>query len=369
MSVTVPAKDEAGFIVSTLEALRAQLDFAGEPLDPDCYEVILLANNCSDRTYELATHYANCHPRFRLHPRTRHLPSPHAHVGTARKLMMDAASRRLPPHGIIATTDADTRVDRHWIAATLRAFERGAKAVGGRILAPHDPGRPCHYRKTYLQDVSYRMLRTRLESLIDPDENDPWPRHFQEYGPSMAVRVDAYQDCGGVPPLKCIEDVALGQALERVDVNFVHDPSVRVYTSARRSNRIEGVTFGHALDEWDRMKRENRHPLVFGLENCVRLYTWKKTLRDAFHGNKSVEAGELSELAGFLGMQPVEMQSLIDRAPTFGSLYQDVRQRIERTHSFSDATYERAIGDLRRFIRRYAARRPGGNAPDVLAGG
>ncbi|MCP9236518.1 glycosyltransferase [Lewinella sp. JB7] len=349
LTITVPAKDEAEYIRDTLRALCTQVDDDDRPLDPALYEVVLLANNCVDATAAVAREVARQYPNTRLHVRERRFSPEIACVGTARRLMMEAAADRLPPHGIIATTDADTLVDRHWVYATLRAFDRGARAVGGRITTPR-----CHrdgYRKIYLQDVTYRLLQSRLEHMIDPRPDDPAPRHFQQYGPSMAVRVDAYRACGGMPALKAIEDVALGWALERIDVSFVHDPAVRVTTSDRASHRVDGVAFSHALDEWTRMATESRKPVVPGLTNCLRLYKWKVALREAFYARRVGNAPALLDLAAYLECSPEELERRIVTATTFGGLYQDVRQQLERTHAFSDTTFDVAIRDLRRFTR------------------
>ena len=50
---------------------------------------------------------------------------------------MDAACERLHavgrPHGLIASTDADTRVAPDWLARQLEFARGGARAIGGRI--------------------------------------------------------------------------------------------------------------------------------------------------------------------------------------------------------------------------------------------
>ncbi|PPK88323.1 glycosyl transferase family 2 [Neolewinella xylanilytica] len=347
--VTIPAKNEAAFLRPTLEALANQLDFDGSRLDPSLYEVMVLANNCTDATAAVARRVADEYPAVPIHVIEVDLPDAQACVGVARKLMMDEAARRLPEGGIIAMTDADTVVDPHWIAATLRAFGRGARAVGGRILVP--PNGRRDYRKIHLQDVTYRSLRALLECMIDPSIQDPWPRHFQHYGPSLAVSREAYVASGGMPPLRSIEDAAFAWALERIDVEPVHDPAVRVYTSDRVSNRIEGVTFSQSLEEWAKMVKENRRPVVFGLQHCIDLYKWKVALRRAFYERRIGSLPAIFTLAAFLELSPGELQRTIVQATTFGALYLDIRQRIERTHSFSDRTFEVAIQELRTFTR------------------
>jgi glycosyltransferase involved in cell wall biosynthesis len=349
LCVTVPAKDEAAFIGETLAALYHQCDNDGFAIDHSSYEVILLANNCCDDTVAVANSFAAAHPDFCLHVIGVQLPQAIAGVGAARRMMMDAAARRLPDDGIICTTDADTIVEPNWVYATLRAFDGGARAVGGRIVVP--PGLRKDYRKIYLQDVTYRLLQAQLESIIDPDHDNPWPRHFQNFGPSMAVRVDAYQACGGIPPTKCIEDVALAWALERIDVSFVHDLRIRVRTSDRDSHRIDGVAFSHQLTEWSRMLKEGRKPVVFGLDHLIKLFKWKVALRRAYYDRRIGRLPALSSLTDYLKMTPAELENRITNAPTFGALYQDIRQLLEGTHEFSNATFDEAIRGLRRFMR------------------
>ena len=60
-------------------------------------------------------------------------------VGHARRQGMDLAAERLPPDGLIATTDADSEPAPDWLRAQLDAVAQGARAIGGRIeLGAHD---------------------------------------------------------------------------------------------------------------------------------------------------------------------------------------------------------------------------------------
>jgi glycosyltransferase involved in cell wall biosynthesis len=67
VSVIVPAKDEAQTIVATLTALANQTDLHGQPLNPLTYEIIVLANNCSDESAAIARQFAQQHPDLVLH--------------------------------------------------------------------------------------------------------------------------------------------------------------------------------------------------------------------------------------------------------------------------------------------------------------
>ena len=207
LSVIVPAKDEEQTITATLEALYHQVNRRGEPIDKRTYEVIVLANNCTDATAAVAQAFADTHPDFRLFVIALSIPAPNAHVGYVRRLLMDEASRRFDwlrrPRGVIASTDSDTVVEATWVSNTLRAVVQGADAVGGRILTlPQSIG-----RRYYLQDVAYRFLQAQLESAVDPNLADPWPRHFQNFGPSLAVTREFYERAGRMPAIPLLEDV------------------------------------------------------------------------------------------------------------------------------------------------------------------
>jgi len=125
-------------------------------------------------------------------------PAAIANVGRARRALMDVASQRLldagTAHGIIISTDADTRVATDWLAATVPAIDAGADAVGGRIVTEVDDALPATAQRLMRLDDRYRLWRERLACLIDPDPGDPWPRHHQHFGASLAVTETAYLD-------------------------------------------------------------------------------------------------------------------------------------------------------------------------------
>ncbi len=259
LSVVVPVRNEAAGITQTLAALAAQTDGAGTSLPLGNYEVLLLANNCTDDTADVARAFARHSPKFALHVAEIALPPALAHVGAARRLLMDAACRRLlsacGPCGVIATTDGDTTVAPDWVFQTLHEVERGADAVGGRIRVA--ACRPCpdrHARLYHLRDHAYQRGLSQLESYLDPDPADPWPRHHQFFGGSLAVTAAAYRRAGGLPVQSCLEDVAFGEALRRTDARIRHCLDVRVSTSARQDGRTP-LGLSSQLREWGEMGR------------------------------------------------------------------------------------------------------------------
>ena len=218
----VPAKDEAHNISATLAALYRQVDDRGILIDRRTYEILVFANNCTDATAAIARQFAAAHPDCQLHVAEQHLPAEQAHIGYVRRALMDEAYCRLQslgrPRGIIASTDGDTIVGDTWIHHTRAAIEAGADVVGGRIVAQAQ----LAGRRYHLQDVTYRYLQAQVESIIDDNPTDPWPRHFQNFGPSLAVTAQLYERAGRLPVLPALEDVRFYEALQRCDARIRH---------------------------------------------------------------------------------------------------------------------------------------------------
>ncbi|MGS0748994.1 glycosyltransferase [Halpernia sp. GG3] len=55
--VVIPVKDEENYIEKTLRAFFRQIDHYGDPLDHNCFEVLILANNCSDQSVVLIENF------------------------------------------------------------------------------------------------------------------------------------------------------------------------------------------------------------------------------------------------------------------------------------------------------------------------
>ena len=298
--VIIPVRDEAVTLWATLGALAGQVDRESRPLGRALFEVIVLANNCRDSSAGIARRFGAANPGLALHVLEVELPSVAAHVGSARRLLMDEACRRLleagRPRGVIASTDGDTRVDPGWLAATWDEVDRGADAVGGDIRTDR-AGRSAlgpWARRAYLADVTYRRLLAELESRIDPDPADPWPRHHHHTGASLGVTAEAYRRAGGLPPLRSSEDLALVRALRRSGHAIRHSPAVRVVTSARRLGRAPGG-MADTLRQWSDTSRlprvESTHSAEARFARSRRLREGSPTL-DASTGEDLVEIGD-----------------------------------------------------------------------------
>ena len=239
--VVVPVRDEERALPGLVGALDALERPAG--WRSDAVEAVLLLNNCRDGTPGLARRLAEGRPWLRVSEVT--LPPPAAHVGRARQLLFDTAAARLlaagRPDGWVASTDADSRPAPDWLVETDRHDAR-VGAVGGRVgLVDADrAGLAPGVRRLYLLDLAYRRALEWVRSLYDPDPLDPYPRHHQHYGASLAVRAGAYARAGGMPLVRSSEDVALYRALVQAGVAVRHSDRVRVRTSARTAGRASG---------------------------------------------------------------------------------------------------------------------------------
>lgn len=236
--VCVPARNEAERLPLLLDTLAGQ-DVGGK------VRVVVLANNCTDGTAEAVRAGAEAGRFDRLDLRVIEaaLASPDAHVGTARRMALDAGADWLAEggeeDGVLLTTDADARLPESWVSANLRALE-DAEIVGGRLVIDGDedlaPG---------VADLNRRVERywagvRRLEELLDPAPHDPAPRHGDHTGASLAFPASLYRAVGGLPPLPCGEDNALVGLMRDGGARLRHCPDVHVLVSARRKGRVAG---------------------------------------------------------------------------------------------------------------------------------
>ena len=111
--VAIPVRDEEDRIEACLDALLAQRDLSGRPLPPDALGLVLLLNNCSDRTAAIARgRLAASGTPFALVDVA--LPPSQANAGFARRLALDLAALWLERtdrrDGVLLTSDADSRV-------------------------------------------------------------------------------------------------------------------------------------------------------------------------------------------------------------------------------------------------------------------
>jgi hypothetical protein len=309
--VAIPARNEAERIRSCLLAL------AGQTVAPD--SVLVLANNCTDRTVLLSTVLAGSVP-FPLHVVEHSFATRVANAGHARRLAMHHAAELAGKCGVLLTTDADSVAACDWVERNLLAIAAGADLVCGRVVV--DPVEaaliPPHLHDDDALECELTALLDRLSTLLDPDPADPWPRHTEASGASLAVTVAAFKAVGGIPALPSGEDRAFVRTLARIDARIRHDPAVVVTVSGR----IDGRAPGGMADAIRRRIRQQDEFTDANLEPSVDAYrridfrrrvgrAWPECL-----AQQPVPAG----LATDLGIPAVQLRQMLD-GQFFGTVW------------------------------------------------
>jgi hypothetical protein len=243
--VAIPVKDEAERIDPCLEALAVAHRFCDSP-DAPFFGVVLLLNNCTDKSAEIVRSFRPTLP-FPIRILEEDFPPAEAHAGSARRVAMDAATHWLETcgrtDGIILTTDADSRVPRDWIQANFRAIERGAEAVAGAIVPLMPMTKESFLWNCAVAAISRQLTKPYWKNCSPGSTRsptDPWPRHATNSGASFALTVASYRKIGGVLAVPLGEDKALAAQLFACDARLRHDPGIVVVTSGRLVGRAKG---------------------------------------------------------------------------------------------------------------------------------
>jgi hypothetical protein len=201
--------------------------------------VVLLLNNCTDGTAEVVKALPKA--SHRLHIVECELEGSSASAGVARGMAMNH-SASLIDDGVMLTTDADAEVPENWIEANLKAIEEGSDAVCG--MAVIDPLEalliPRHLHEDDAREMAYGRLLDEIGAIILPDPADPWPRHSEDSGASIAITASTFRRVGGLPRIPSGEDRALIGMLRLIDARVRHDPNISVIVSGRTEGRAQG---------------------------------------------------------------------------------------------------------------------------------
>jgi hypothetical protein len=349
--VAIPVHNEADYIESCLTALARQ-----DHRDP--FEVVTLLNNCTDDTAAIAHGLASQLP-YELHVRECWLDPIAVNAGVARRMATQCALSLAGENGIILTTDADSKVAINWVAANIAAIDAGSDAVAGMAVlddceAAALPGRLLTDDK---KAETFGTLLDEIDWLLDPDAADPWPRHTQHSGASIAIRARSLAMAGGVPAIPLGEDRQLFTQLRRIDARIRHAREVMVMVSGRTVGRAKGGmadTIARRLREPDKWLDERMEPAA----DHARRAALRARAREIWAGrHSSAEA-----LANALRLSVATVRRAL-KTPTFGGGWSELERRSpklrQRLVPASDLDQEIAharviIGDLG------AVKHPGG---------
>jgi GT2 family glycosyltransferase len=303
--LAIPVKDEEAAIGHALRALARQTVAFDH--------IVLLLNNCTDGTLAVCEAARAALPNLRIVQCM--LPPAIASAGEARRLALDHAAALAGPEGIIFTSDADAVPAPDWQEKNLREFARGADAVcGAAMMDPADEARlRPGLRFDDLREVFLLRLLDEIRALLDPDPADPWPRHQQESGASIAMRAGIFAQAGGAPRVASGEDRALIECLRRVDARIRHAPEITIRVSGRVEGRAAGgmaETIRRRIRRQDALTDDKLEPAVDAYRRAIA----KSRLR----------AGDPS-LATDLLMHPSDMARALEK-PYFGAAWAEVQR-------------------------------------------
>lgn len=312
--VAIPAKNEADRIAACL------LAFTQQTIKPDA--VLLLVNNSTDGTEISARSLAKSLP-YELFPVCHHFPAQIADAGHARGLAMHYAAGLAGGDGVLLTTDADAIVAPDWVERSLLAVQSGADVACGRVEldAVEAALIPAHLHADDALECELIQLLDRIAFMLDPEPADPWPRHTEAAGASLAVTVAAFTLAGGIPPVSAGEDRAFVAMLARMDARIRHDPTIKVTVSGRTIGRAPGGmadTIRRRMHRQDELTDDSVEPAA----DAYRRFDFRRRVRLA---RRDQRAGILhpTELAADLGIsEPMLVRALSGRY--FGEAWAEI---------------------------------------------
>lgn len=311
--VVVPARNEEALIGACIASLVAQ-----DGLTPDEWEIVLVLSACSDETEKRARSTAGPSGESALH--TVHVSTEGA--GIARAVGMDLACRRLESvgrsDGLIATTDADSRVAEDWLIRQLTAVAQGAEAIGGRISLDEREAAGLTAATLRRRDLDHgsRLIAARAEGPADHP-------HFA--GASIGITAAAYAAAGGMEPLAFLEDEALARRLGERGIEIQRLDSVRVVTSARTQGRAQrGLARDLQLGEW--LGRRTYDGSDFDRASLLRAKREPVSLILPARGVEKTIAGTLTEV------EPLRESGLLDEILVVNSPTGDRTGEIAAAH-------------------------------------
>jgi len=237
--VVVPARDEELWIGRCLDALAGQVE-----VEPEDFEVIVVLDACEDDT---AAEVEAARRRIGG-PVIHTVTGPGQGAGPARATGMDVGCARLESlgraDGLLASTDADSRVAPDWIARQLEAIAAGAEAIGGEVTL--DPAEAAALPDGVLARREADLAaRTREAAARGPAEH----AHFS--GASLGVTPRAYRRAGGMAWMAALEDQELEDRLAAAGIAIHRLRPVSVVTAARTEGRAErGLARDLELARW-----------------------------------------------------------------------------------------------------------------------
>jgi hypothetical protein len=251
--VCIPALAETGMI-HALESLKS----CGTCLHPVL--VLILINHSESAsvdtkkknssihrlTEEWCRQNSSSHLIFSILP-IEELPTKHAGVGLARKIVMDQAVRifhSIGKNGAITCFDGDCTCSHEYLAELEKLFLDEPSLAGCSIYFEHelDNISDLYHKKGII------LYELHLRSFIQGLRFAEYPFAFHTIGSSMAVGSLSYARVGGMNKRKAGEDYYFLHKIMRNGA-FRDLNTAMVFPSSRESNRVPFGT-GRSMNDW-----------------------------------------------------------------------------------------------------------------------
>jgi cellulose synthase/poly-beta-1,6-N-acetylglucosamine synthase-like glycosyltransferase len=207
IGVVVPVNNEEHGLRQRLAALDEAASSVAVPVT-----VIVVLDSCTDDSAAVVNGFSGGH--------VESLAAEFNNVGVARAAGMAVLLHRHPESGTwLATTDGDSIVPRHWLAAQVRHAAAGARVVAGTVTV-----------QDWEERGSILRERVRRDYRAGP--------HRHVHGANLSFAADAYRAAGGFDPVTADEDVRLMDAFRANGESITWATDLAVVTSARRHARV-----------------------------------------------------------------------------------------------------------------------------------
>ena len=344
--VAIPIQNEAERIAACLAALSEQVDAPR-------FAAVLFLNNTVDQTADIIRDQQHS-LSFQVSVVEHEFPPPLQAAGHARRMAMGIAAVQARAGTALLCTDADGRVAPDWLAANLYHLRAGVDAVAGRIEIDPVEGAliPQALHEADARECAYSDVLDELDSLLDPDPLDPWPRHTEHSGASICVTLDAFHRAGGIPAEPVGEDRAFFEALRRVDARVRHACDVRVTVSARLQGRAKGGmadTIRRRMQQPDEYLDDRLEPADMAWRrSCLRkamrdAYGDPERLRHALSGLCTLAEREHVMAAGTFGALWTELQAISPALRREIVAVSDLPQQLARAQYLRDVVRRRSV--------------------------
>ena len=246
------------------------------------------------------------------------LPEPEANVGGARNRGVAETVARFYEHkhenGIIAQTDADTRVDENYIHNLIKTFNARPELIGlaGSLIFEETGEEDGLFKlATTYSEMEYRyyQLLEFLNKQGKAEKDQPVMAKKVDFsGANMASRAYEAAQVGGVPKLAGGEDPTFGRNLEKIgEIDQVDEISV---VTANRLSPRTAVWAGHGQRKFRFMDaiQSGNFDIQSPEQMTFRMEVWKKM--DALMESGQASFVKVKELLVLNGEQVLEDKAI-----------------------------------------------------------